>query len=109
MPCSVSSPRSTRSESSALATVAFSLEPSHSPSGILTPSVVIPSATMFVRPFSSIPSSIITASLTSSRRRLISSSSATRVRSTNARDTDDFDVERALVSTPVPTGSCVRA
>jgi hypothetical protein len=36
--------RSTRSDSSAVATVAFSVEPSQSPSGSLTPSVVIPSA-----------------------------------------------------------------
>ncbi len=50
--------------------------PSQSPSGILTPSVVIPSATTLVRPFSSIPSSIITARRTSSSWRLISSPSA---------------------------------
>ena len=46
-PARRSSPRSTRSERSAPATVAFSVEPSHSPSGIFTPSVVIPSATIF--------------------------------------------------------------
>ena len=40
--------------------------------------------------------------------RLISSPSASRVRSTNVRDTADFDVDRALVSTSSPTGSCVR-
>ena len=34
-PCSTSRPRSTRSASSVVATVAFSVEPSHSPSGIL--------------------------------------------------------------------------
>jgi hypothetical protein len=37
MPCSGSRPRSTRSESSAVATLAFSVLPSQSPSGILTP------------------------------------------------------------------------
>ena len=62
IPCSGSRPRSTRSDSSAVATVAFSVLPSHSPSGIFTPSVVIPSATIIIRPFSSSPSSIITAS-----------------------------------------------
>ena len=31
------------------------------------------------------------------------------MRSTNVRDTADFDVDRALVSTSSPTGSCVRA
>src|SRR5947209_1969959 len=50
IPCSGSRPRSTRSESSAVATVAFSVLPSHSPSGIFTPSVVIPSATTLVWP-----------------------------------------------------------
>jgi hypothetical protein len=39
-----------------VATVAFSVDPSHSPSGILTPSEVIPSATTHVRPLSSMPS-----------------------------------------------------
>jgi hypothetical protein len=74
----------------------------------LTPSVVIPSATTFVRPCSSSPSIIITARRTSSRRRLISSDSAPRVRSTKVRETDDFDVDRAACSTSEPTGSCVR-
>jgi hypothetical protein len=36
-PCSTSRPRSTRSLSSAVATTAFSVEPSHSPSGIFHP------------------------------------------------------------------------
>jgi len=63
---------------------------------------------MFVRPFSSIPSNISTAKRTSSRRRAISSLSACRVRCTNARDTDDFETERARCSTSLPTGSCVR-
>ena len=85
-----------------------SVEPSQSPKGILTPSIVIPRATMLVRPFKSIRSSIITANLTSSRRRAISSASDTRVRSTNARETADFDVDLAARSTAAPTGSCVR-
>src|SRR5438552_2907651 len=42
MPCSTSRPRSTRSASSAAATVAFSVEPPHSPSASFSPSVVIP-------------------------------------------------------------------
>ena len=50
IPCSGSRPRSTKSERSAVATVAFSVEPSHSPSGIFTPSVVIPNATIIIRP-----------------------------------------------------------
>jgi hypothetical protein len=88
--------------------VAFSLDPSQSPSEILTPSVVIPRQTTFVRPLSSMPSSIKTASRTSSRRRVISSASASRVCSTKARETADFDVERASCSTCSPTGSWVR-
>jgi hypothetical protein len=54
------------------------------------------------------PSIIITASRTSSRPRVISSDSATRVRSMKVRETDDFDVDRACCSTSCPTGSCVR-
>ena len=46
-------------------------------------------------PCSSIPSSIITARRTSSRRRLISASRFSRVRATNSRLTADFDVDRA--------------
>src|SRR5439155_373353 len=67
--CSGSRPRSTRSASSVRASVAFSVDPSHSPSGIFTPSVEIPSATTWVRSAISKPSSIITARRTSSRRR----------------------------------------
>jgi hypothetical protein len=54
-PWVVSRPRSTRSESRAVATMAFSVDPSQSPSGIFTPSEVIPSATTHVRPLSSTP------------------------------------------------------
>jgi hypothetical protein len=96
IPCSGSRPRSTRSDSSAVATVAFSVDPSHRPSGIFTPSVVIPKATIIIRPLSSSPSSIIiTANRRSDSWRDISSPSACRVRSTNVRDTADFDVDRA--------------
>jgi hypothetical protein len=108
IPCSGSRPRSTKSESSAVATLAFSVDPSQSPSGTLMPSAVIPSATTQQRPCSSSPSIIITANRASSRRRLISSDSATRVRSMKVRETEDFDVDRAARSTSAPTGSCVR-
>ena len=86
----------------------FSVEPSHNPSGIFTPSVVIPSATTHVWSFSPTPSIISTASLTSSSRRDISPSSASFVRAMNVRDTADFDVDRACCSTSSPTGSCKR-
>ena len=55
------------------ASVAFSVLPSQSPSGILTPSVLIPKATTCVRSAISRPSSIITARRTSSSRRDINS------------------------------------
>ncbi len=97
-----------RSDKSAVATVAFSVEPSQSPRGILTPSEVIPKATMFVRPFKSMPSSIKTARRTSSRRRAISSPSAWRVRAINVREIADFETPRALPEISSPTGSWVR-
>jgi hypothetical protein len=53
--------------------------PSHSPSGIFLPSVVIPRATIIIRPFSSRPSSIITANRRSGSCRAISSESACQV------------------------------
>jgi len=105
IPCSGSRPRSTRSESSAVATVAFSLEPSQTERDL---DPVGRDAERDVRPFNSIPSSISTARRTSSSRRPISSPSATRVRSTNARDIDDLLIERAACSSSTPTGSCVR-
>jgi hypothetical protein len=102
-------PRSTRSDNSERASVAFSVEPSHSPSGIFTPSVVIPSATTWQRSAISIPSSIITARRTSSSRRPINSSSAVRVRSMNNSDTLLLPVERDWRSTCSPTGSLTPA
>src|SRR5918999_3271526 len=90
--CSGSRPWSTRSASSVRASVAFSVLPSQSPSGIFTPSVLMPSATTWVASAISRPSSIITARRTSSSRRLISSDSAVAVRSTNVSDTEVFDV-----------------
>src|SRR3954469_24391761 len=53
--CSQSRPRSTRSASSVLARVAFSVEPSQRPSAIFTPSVLIPSATTCVASATSTP------------------------------------------------------
>ena len=76
-------------------TVLFSVEPSHSPSGTLIPSVVIPSATTQQRPFSSIPSSISAARRTSASGRDISARRCSPVRPTNSRLTADFD-RRAL-------------
>jgi hypothetical protein len=57
---------------------------------------------MFVRPFQLEPSSMITASRTSSRRRAISPASESRVRATNARDTDDRDVMRVARQRNLP-------
>ncbi|MFN8215183.1 MAG: hypothetical protein U0R71_01165 [Solirubrobacterales bacterium] len=57
----------------------------------------------------SMPSSIIAARRTSSRRRDISSSSAVWVRSMNASETDVLDVAEASCSTSAPTGSLTPA
>ncbi len=57
----------------------------------------------------SMPSSIITASRTSSSRRDISSESAVVVRSTNISDTDVLLVADDDSSTSLPTGSPTRA
>ena len=67
--------------------------------------MVIPSATTWVRSAISMPSSIITARRMSSSPRLISSESAVCVRSTNASETEVFDVAEASCSTSSPTGS----
>ena len=64
-----------------------------------------PSATMWVRSATSIPSSIITASRRSSSERLISSSSAVVVRSTTSSEIDVLLVAVADCSTSRPTGS----
>jgi hypothetical protein len=92
----------------AVATVAFSVDPSQSPSGIFTPSLVTPSATMLVRPFKSMPSSIRTARRTSAKRRAISSESASWVRSMKVREIADLLIPRATCSTSSPIGSPVR-
>ena len=101
------------SASSSVVTRLFSVEPSHSPSGIFTPSVVIPSATTLVWSFRPTPSIISTASRTSSRRRAISSISASLVRATNVLETADFDVDRAdrldLARRPAPAPAGIGA
>ena len=90
-------------------TVLFSVEPSHKPSGVLIPSVVIPSATTQQRPFSSIPSSINAARRTSASDRDISAWRCSLVRPTNSRLTADLLVDRSALTTSWPTGSRVRA
>jgi hypothetical protein len=103
IPCSTSRPRDTRSDSSALVMVAFSVLPLHSPNASFSPSVVIPNATTFVRPLISIPSSITTANRRSASCRDIRCHSASRARSTNARDTELFDVDRSRAVACSPT------
>ena len=85
----------------------FSVEPSQSPSGIFTPSVLTPKATTQQRPFSSIPSSISAANRTSESERAIRAARCSPVRATNSRLTVDFDVERSAAATASPTGSRV--
>ncbi len=97
--CSGSRPRSTRSASSVRASVAFSVEPSHSPSGILTPSVR-DAERDDVRALGDLQA------VEHHHRQAhvvqppdISSPSAVRVRSMNISDTVDFDVDEAAAST----------
>jgi hypothetical protein len=85
--------------------VAFSVEPSHSPSVVFTSSVVIPNTTTCVPSAVSIPSSNITARHMSSSRRPISSESAVRVHSMYNSDAVHFDAERESSSTSSPTRS----
>lgn len=101
---SESRPRSTRSTKSVRARVAFSVEPSHSPSGIFRPSVEMPSATTWVRSAISRPSSIITANRTSESWRLISSDSAVWVRWMNSSDSALQDLQLVLRGEPAALG-----
>src|SRR3954453_14756386 len=94
--------------SSVVETVAFSVEPSHSPSGCLTPSVSMPNATTQQRPLSSIPSSISPARRRSASGRLMSSIRFSRVRETNSWLTADLLVDLEISSISDPTGSPVR-
>ncbi len=87
----------------------FSVASSHSPTGTLTPSVVIPSPATQQRPLSSIPSIMSTARRTSPRHRLISAARFSAVLALNSREIDDFEVERSAALASSPTGSEVRA
>src|SRR5512144_2445127 len=102
-------PRATRSASSDLTTVLFSVEPSHSPTGILVPSAVLASATTTHRSAMCSPSSINTLTSSSVRSRAISSASAVWVCLTNRRDTADLEVDFAVFAACSPTGSPTRA
>jgi hypothetical protein len=90
---------------SALTTVAFSVEPSTTPRGILVPSMVIPNATTQRCSAKWTPSINRATRSSSERSALIISSSARSVICTNRRLTAERDVERAEASTATPTGS----
>jgi hypothetical protein len=76
--------------------LAFSVEPSHNPSGCMTPSTSIPSATTQKRSLRSIPSSISAARRRSSSGRDINSIRFSRVLATNSRLTADLLVDLGL-------------
>ncbi len=101
--------RSTRSASNATVIVLFSVEPSHSPSGTFTPSLLTPKATTQQRPFRSIPSSINAARRMSASERDISACKCSPVLPTNARLAALLLAERSPAATSSPTGSRVRS
>jgi hypothetical protein len=83
--CSIRRPRDTRFCSKSVATTAFSVEPSASPSGTFDPSFVTPRARIVALPAISIPPVNIATSSTSSSRRETNSASFSDVFSTSAR------------------------
>ena len=83
----------------------FSVEPSTSDNGCLTPSMSMPRATTQQDSPKCTPS-IISATRSSPDRSAPSSSpSALSVALTNFRDTADFEVDRLVASSCSPTGS----
>ena len=107
-PPSADRPRATRSASSAVTIVLFSVSPSHRPTGTFVPSVQIANATTQHTSAKCTPSSINAASLSSDRPRLINSSKPAWVAVLKRRPTDDRDVDRALAPSWSPTGSFTR-
>ena len=108
-PCSRSRPRATRLVSSSLATVAFSVEPSHSPSGMLDavggdPQRDHAAAALQLDPVEHQRRQAHVVQAAAHQRR----AGARFVFATKSRLTEDFDVERAAASTSSPTGSRVR-
>jgi len=101
----VSSPRSRIPASRSFTTVVFSVSPSSSANGCLRPSMLMPRATTQQCPAKWTPSIMIATRSRPVRSAVVISPSATSVARTNRRDTAERDVERAIVSTAVPTGS----
>ena len=86
-PSVASSPRATRSASSDLTTVAFSVEPSHSPTGTFVPSAVMARATTARCSARCSPSTISTLMSNGARSRASRSARADLVAAMNRRDT----------------------
>ena len=103
-----SRPRSRSPVIRSVTRVAFSVEPSSTASGCLTPSMPMPSATTQVCSPKCTPSTMNATRSRSSRRRVISSASAVSVAATNRRDTADLEVAAACASTACPAGSSPR-
>jgi len=88
-----------------LTTVAFSVEPSHNPTGTFVPSAVIANATTARCSARCSPSTINTLIFKGVRSRASRSARAVFVAAMNRRDTAERLVAVACFCTPAPTGS----
>jgi len=104
-PSETSRPRSRSPLISPRATVAFSVEPSTTPSGTFVPSAVTPSAPTMVWPAKSNPSTNTISQRSPSSGRERNSASRSAVAVMNRRLTELCDVPDAPCSTCAPTGS----
>ncbi len=85
--------------------MAFSVSPSTTPRGCLVPSTPMPRATTQRWSAKCTPSTISATRSSFDRSAASMSASAVSVAATKRRLTADFDVDRAVDSTFVPTGS----
>ena len=100
-----SRPRSRSPTHSSVTRVAFSVEPSTSANGCLTPSMSMPRATTQHDWAKCTPSTINATRSTPDRSAASRSARAVSVIFTNHRETADFDVAVAELLTAAPTGS----
>ena len=100
-----SRPRSRSPTISSVTRVAFSVEPSTSDNGCLTPSMSIPRATMQVCSPKCTPSTMNATRSSPDRSAASSCASAVSVAATNRRDTAEREVAVAACSVRAPTGS----
>ena len=100
-----SRPRSRSPTIRSVTRVVFSVEPSTSAIGCLTPPMSMPSATMQVCSPKCTPSTMSATRSSPDRSAASNSASAVSVCATNLRDTADLDVAVAACSVRAPTGS----